>query len=163
MHSPSTNSNRQSGLTRGEILWVVVLISGIVLLIVNTLHAEVERGHKRMASDALSHLASQVYLGLEDLDLHSLEELDLPRIGPGNIPDRLQLSGRAPQPLRDLLLEGSYLSDDPWGYGYVLMAGIADNHQALFLVSVGSTGELLEQPTENSELSLRVHLPPRSH
>lgn len=163
MHSEPTNSNSRSGLTRNETLWVVVLISGIVLLIVNTLHAEVERGHQRMANDTLSHIASQLYLGLEQLDLHAVEELDLPRIGPGIIPDRLQVGGRAPQPLSELLVPGSHLPDDPWGYGYVLLNGTADGHAALFIVSVGPEGELPLQPTSDSELSFRVHLPPRSN
>lgn len=163
MHSKPTNSNRRNGLTRSETLWVVVLISGIVLLIVNTLHAEVERGHRRMAGDTLAHLASQLYLGLEQLELHTLEELDLPRVGPGMIPDRLQVGGRAPQPLHSLLVEGSHLTDDPWGYGYVLLQGTADGHAALFLVSVGPDDELPLQPTTDSELSFRVHLPPRSN
>jgi hypothetical protein len=160
MHSERTKSNRAGGLTRSEMLWIVVLISGIVLLIVNTLHAEVERGHKRMAKDSLAHLASQLYLGLEQLEIYDFEQLDLPRVGPGVIPNRLQVGGRAPQPLGDLLVEGAHLSDDPWGYGYVLLQGTADGHDAVFLVSVGPDDELPLQVTADTELSSRVHLPP---
>ncbi|MCP4091910.1 MAG: hypothetical protein GY747_00535 [Planctomycetes bacterium] len=160
MHSEQTKSSCRSGLTRSETLWVVVLISGIVLLIVSTLRSEVERGHQRMAEDMLSHLASQLYLGMEAQDLHDYGALDLPRIGPGNIPERLQIGGRAPQALQDLMPANSYLPDDPWGYGYVLVEGLADDRKALFLVSAGPEGELPVTPTLGSELSQRVHLPP---
>jgi hypothetical protein len=160
MHSKQTKSSCCSGLTRSETLWVVVLISGIVLLIVSTLSSEVERGNRRMADDMLAHLASQLYLGMEARDMHSFEALDLPRIGPGNIPDLLQVGGRAPQALQDLMPLNSYLPDDPWGFGYVLVEGLADDRQALFLVSAGPEGELPVLPTLGSELSHRVHLPP---
>jgi len=160
MHSEPTKTGCRSGLTRSETLWVVVLISGIVLLIVSTLRAEVERGHRRMADDMLAHLASQVYLGLEADQIGSFDQLDLPLIGPGNIPARLQVGGRAPQPLQDLLPVGTYLPDDPWGFGYVLLEGTANDRRALFLVSVGPEGELPLEPTSKTELSHRVHLPP---
>ena len=160
MHSKQTKSSCCSGLTRSETLWVIVLISGIVWLIVSTLSSEVERGNQRMANDMLSHLASQLYLGMEAGEMHSFEALELPRIGPGNIPEGLLVGDRAPKPLQDLMPLNSYLPDDPWGFGYVLVEGFADDHQALFLVSAGPEGELPVSPTLDSELSERVHLPP---
>jgi len=160
MLSERMKSSCRSGLTRSEALWVVVLISGIVLLIVSTLRSEVERGNRRMAEDMLSHLAGQLYLGMEARDLHNFESLDLPRIGPGNIPERLQVDGRPPQALQDLMPINSYLPDDPWGYGYVLVEGLADDRKAMFLVSVGPEGKMPAAPTLHSELCHRVYLPP---
>jgi len=161
MSSVPTNDKRQSGLTRSETLWLIALISGIVLLIVNTLHAEVERGHLRMANDTLSHLSSQLYLGLESNGIHSIEQLDLPLIGPGVIPEDLQDGEQMPKPLQDLFLPGAFLPDDPWGNGYVLMEGEVNGRPALFITCVGNNDELQSRPTADTELCRRVHLPPK--
>jgi hypothetical protein len=160
MKSNSNRSNGRNGLTRGEVLWVVILIVGIVTLIVVTLGSEVERGNRRMAKDALAHLSSQLYLGLEAEGTISMEELELPFIGPGKIPPRLQVGGRAPLPLADLMLEGTYLPEDPWGHGYVLLEGTSNGREALYLVSAGKDGDLPVLPTAETDLSQRVFLPP---
>jgi len=157
---PSQPCRGRNGLTRSETLWVIVLLSGIVLLIVNTLSAEVERGSQRLAADTLAHLASQVYLGLESQDLHSLDQLDLPRLGPGNTPASLALGAHPALPLQDFMLAGAYLPADPWGYGYVLKEGTADGHAALFLISVGADDFMPLEPTVATELCYRVYLPP---
>jgi|FLOH01.1.fsa_nt_gi hypothetical protein len=150
----------RNGLTRSETLWVIVLLSGIVLLIVNTLQAEVERGSQRFATDTLAHLASQIYLGLEDQDLHRLDQLGLPRLGPGKPPLSLELGGQTALPLQDLMPAGAYLPADPWGYSYVLQEGTADGHAALFLISVGAADTMPLQPSVTTELCCRVYLPP---
>ncbi|MFK5956057.1 MAG: hypothetical protein QM477_06395 [Planctomycetota bacterium] len=154
------NSRHNRGLTRNEWLWTLLLLAVIVGTIVSTLDAEVERGNERMARDTISYLSSQLYLGLEDKEFTAPAELPLPMLGPGLLPDGLPQSNTAPPSLKQIMPENGYLPVDPWGHGYVLMLGTADNMMALFVVSAGGDGLLPAEVNMETPFAKRVHFPP---
>ena len=139
----------------------MILVVGIVTLIVRTLDAEVERGHVRMASDTMSHLASQLYLGLEEQVITSLESLSLPYLGPGEAPREVASSTAAPSALSQLLPADAYLPADPWGRSYLLVPGIDNGHDVLFLVCAGPKDRMPERLDPSADMVQRVHLPPQ--
>ncbi len=156
---PASSPSHQHGLTRGEWLWTLLLLSVIVATIVGTLHAEVERGKMRMAADTLAYLASQVYWSLEQGNWANPEDLGYPWVGPGKLPEGLKLA-KPQAELQNLLPDKTYLPTDPWGHAYVLLLGTANGQQTPFLLSAGEDGKLPQELHLNTPLAHRVHWPP---
>ncbi len=141
-----TAPRRLRGLTRTEWIWTVLLLGVILMVILVTLDAEVERGMERMDRDTLSHLASAVHLGLERQGVQGPDDLaePLPLLGPGTAPADADgtVTGGA---LVRLMPDGFTLPTDPWGGAYVLMAHGPSEVPSLYLVSGGGDGILPEE------------------
>lgn len=136
--------NSRAALTRLEWIWTVLLVGVILVTILVTLDAEVERGKRRMDQDQLSFLASTLHRGMEARGITGVADLPqaLPMLGPGEAPlgtDGKVLSGGD---LSVLLPEGVSALKDPWGRAYVLVSQGPAASPSLYLTSAGEDGEI---------------------
>lgn len=145
---PTTTTPR-AALTRLEWIWTVLLVGVILVTILVTLEAEVERGKRRMDRDQLSFLASTIHLGLEKRGITGPNELpmSLPLLGPGEAPIDDKGQALTGGDLAALLPEGVEMLQDPWGRAYVLMAHGPEASPQLYLASAGEDG-LMELPLD---------------
>ncbi len=139
-----TTTNPRAALTRLEWIWTVLLVGVILVTILVTLEAEVERGKRRMDRDQLSFLASTIHLGLEKRGITGPDELpmSLPLLGPGEAPLDDQGQALTGGDLGALLPEGMQMLEDPWGRAYVLVAHGPAASPKLYLASAGEDGQV---------------------
>lgn len=147
-------TRKQLGLSRAELIWTAALVTLVVVLIVNTLQAEVARAKQRMCMDSLAYLASQVHIGLEQQQLTSADLLESHYTGTGlSAAFMLETSS---QPLSSLLIDGINIPSDPWGQAFVLHK---TSNGDLWLVSGGEDGDYPSMPFSADSLAKRVYLP----
>jgi len=147
-------TRKQQGLGRAELLWTVALVAFVVVLIVNTLQAEVARAKHRMCQDSLTYLSAQIHINLEGRQLTSFEQLEEYYSGPGVSADFM--SNSSSSTLSSLISDDIYVPEDPWGQAFVLHKASASE---LWILSGGESGEYPTLPFTKSSLAKRVHLP----
>ena len=112
---PSSAGTRRRGLTRAELIWLLVLLGGLTYAILWTLGNDRAKARERHARDTLEYLAGHLRLvGDRERSSSWIPEL---AAGPGELPQLPQAG--APVALGELLPEGTYLPEDPWGRAYV--------------------------------------------
>ncbi|MBC8370163.1 MAG: hypothetical protein H8E25_09190 [Planctomycetes bacterium] len=147
-------ANKQLGLSRAEILWTAALVTFVVVLIVNTLHAEVARAKQRMCIDSLSYLSAQLHIGLEQQHVTTSEQLDIYYVGDGFTPQFA--ANDATSPISILLSPEIECPPDPWGRSFVLHKLKSGE---LWIISAGGKDYYPDQPFTKLSLAKRVHLP----
>jgi len=154
-----TTTRPRAGLTRLEWIWTVLLVVVILVTILVTLDAEVERGKRRMDRDQLSFLASTIHLGLEKRGITGPSELpmSLPLLGPGEPPVDEQGNALSGGDLGALLPEGVTMLQDPWGRAYVLVAQGPETSPQLYLASAGKDGQVVLPLDLTSDEVIKVY------
>jgi hypothetical protein len=107
-----------SGLTRVELIWIVVCGVAVTAIILGTLRVDMGNAQMRQSQDHLQYLIGQLRFAIE-VDPQRGASWPAFMQGPGMTP--AGLSEPQGQPIAEVLPTDHYVPIDPWGRAYLML------------------------------------------